>query len=556
MTVSQKITELAELTNVSDSDVVAVVDDPSGAAVTRKAQKKNIRGVPQTSAESTAGVTPTNFQYEPGTVLRYGTAGDTALQVAIDAVGVSGKVTVSPGNYEQVDITDSDRTFIIERGAVFTIADSTIVAMDTSAAACLKVSGNRINFEGKLYIDGNKANQNTSGFGAGERSASLWVEGDDVTFGDIDIADAFWVGLLMEGGTTSGTETLRTNAGKIKIKDPEQVSALLWSCAQFDIESITVEATSAVDHRVRTGRASSGTAQCTDGHIGSIITPTNFIIMEKLTDGVKIDHIRAMGWKTEENADIQIGTMDLRDMDSSAGISFFINAAARINIGSVQIRDHAGLATIAGEIGGIGAKDIYIGSYRCVGALGTADGLQIRSGVRVHIGTLTCRNNGGKGLFVDEDASYTQSDIYIGSIFCDGNTGTDVEWQGGIENSGWGYVARKAGSTYGGIAGVARSYPHGVTAQCQIDPAGGTPTFTKDYNIDTVVEDVAGQYTVNFDLSINVPIFSIIADGTPEIEIDAQDGDSCQFTCRNSAGTATRPTAIFFTATQADQDGL
>jgi hypothetical protein len=53
---------------------------------------------PRTSAEQSAGVTPTNYAYEPGDVRRYGAVGDgttddtAAIQNAINAVGVSGEV--------------------------------------------------------------------------------------------------------------------------------------------------------------------------------------------------------------------------------------------------------------------------------------------------------------------------------------------------------------------------------------------------------------------------------------------------------------------------------
>ena len=65
----KKLSQLNELTTVADDDYLYITDTSGGTS--HKAQAKNVRGWPQTSAESSAGVTPTNYQYEPGNVLRY-----------------------------------------------------------------------------------------------------------------------------------------------------------------------------------------------------------------------------------------------------------------------------------------------------------------------------------------------------------------------------------------------------------------------------------------------------------------------------------------------------
>ena len=92
---NQKLTTLTELTTVADDDLVYVVDisdtTDSASGSSRKMQAKNVRGWPITTAETSAGVTPTNYQYEPGNVLRYGAVGDgstddtTAIQNALDS---------------------------------------------------------------------------------------------------------------------------------------------------------------------------------------------------------------------------------------------------------------------------------------------------------------------------------------------------------------------------------------------------------------------------------------------------------------------------------------
>lgn len=84
---NQKITELAVLSDAADADVLAIVDDTAGVPVTKKitAAGLNIYFI-RTAAEIAAGVTPTNFLFEPGDVRRYGSGLNAAhLQTAVDA---------------------------------------------------------------------------------------------------------------------------------------------------------------------------------------------------------------------------------------------------------------------------------------------------------------------------------------------------------------------------------------------------------------------------------------------------------------------------------------
>lgn len=112
MSVDKKITQFTELTTPADDDLLVLVDvsdtTHSTGGTTKKAEVSNVRGWPQTSAESSAGVTPTNLQYEPGNVLRYGTnttPGTTdmqaAIQAAIDQAGETGgaDVYIPAGRY-------------------------------------------------------------------------------------------------------------------------------------------------------------------------------------------------------------------------------------------------------------------------------------------------------------------------------------------------------------------------------------------------------------------------------------------------------------------------
>ena len=107
---------------------------------------------PQTSAESTAGVTPTNYQYEPGNVLRYGTntiPGTTDMTTALTNALLSyNSIYVPEGNYlitaaitlldDQVITGSGWRTTTIS----MTGASTRINMADQSEVRDLKLSGN------------------------------------------------------------------------------------------------------------------------------------------------------------------------------------------------------------------------------------------------------------------------------------------------------------------------------------------------------------------------------------------------------------------------------
>ena len=71
----KKLSQLTELTSVAPDDLVYVAD--TSASASRRVQASNLGGVwAQTTEESSAGVTPSDYRYPPGDVRRYGVTGD------------------------------------------------------------------------------------------------------------------------------------------------------------------------------------------------------------------------------------------------------------------------------------------------------------------------------------------------------------------------------------------------------------------------------------------------------------------------------------------------
>lgn len=134
MTADRKVTELTELTTVADDDWLYVVDksntadDAAGSSF--KAQAKNVRGYPITAAETSAGVTPVNYQYAPFDLRRYGVVGDgitddtAAIQRALDTAGQSGGTVIGQAEHNYLfsaNLVTYDGVTLDGQGCTFTI---------------------------------------------------------------------------------------------------------------------------------------------------------------------------------------------------------------------------------------------------------------------------------------------------------------------------------------------------------------------------------------------------------------------------------------------------
>ena len=128
MSQDKTLNELTELSTVASGDLVYVVDvsdtSDSSAGSSRKVQVGNLRMWEQTAAETSAGVTPTNLQYEPGNVLRYGTnttPGTTDMSTAIR---------------DAIDVVDA-----AGGGVVFIPTGTYLVSQDSTNAWCINLGG-------------------------------------------------------------------------------------------------------------------------------------------------------------------------------------------------------------------------------------------------------------------------------------------------------------------------------------------------------------------------------------------------------------------------------
>ena len=86
-----KVTAFTAVTPAA-ADIIPIVDDVAGTAVLRKVLVSDVnRNFIRTAAEVSAGVTPTDFTYEPGNVKRYGAVGDGTTD---DTVAIQTALTI------------------------------------------------------------------------------------------------------------------------------------------------------------------------------------------------------------------------------------------------------------------------------------------------------------------------------------------------------------------------------------------------------------------------------------------------------------------------------
>ena len=154
-----KITELTELTSVTTADVFAVVDDPSGTPVTKKATLANIiKALPveigvACSDESTAittGTAKVTFRMPHAMTL-------TALRASLTTASSSGVVTV--------DINEAG-TSVLSTKLTIDANEKT----STTAATAAVISDSALADDAEITID-------VDGAGTGATGLKVWLIG-------------------------------------------------------------------------------------------------------------------------------------------------------------------------------------------------------------------------------------------------------------------------------------------------------------------------------------------------------------------------------------------
>ena len=193
-----KLTQLATLTSLSDDDLILLADNVATTPVNKSARLSDLRAYTgtyyaTTAAETAAGVTPTNLQYEEGHVARYGAIGDgttddtDAIQDAIDAVEAAngGHVIFPIGDYicSSTLTIDSPGVVLVGQGHIDTNG-ATRLTFSNPTGPAIRIKKQYCGLR-DLAISANSSRRTASiidkdnYFSRDDQNYGVWFEADD-----------------------------------------------------------------------------------------------------------------------------------------------------------------------------------------------------------------------------------------------------------------------------------------------------------------------------------------------------------------------------------------
>lgn len=191
---------------------------------------------PRTTAETTAGVTPTFYIYPPGDIRRYGAIADAAVNgttgtdnsAAINtALSVTGQAAYAtsgnfgfknmliPGGATLVGAGIHETNFISLTGAIGTMAT------DTGSAAKVNISGVAFYCNNCAYTAGFKLGYNTTAYGTEGYLDQIWVRDLPTGFPGIDINGNVGEGGFLIVQNTGGIRIIGTANMFDKLENPQ-----------------------------------------------------------------------------------------------------------------------------------------------------------------------------------------------------------------------------------------------------------------------------------------------------------------------------------------------
>jgi hypothetical protein len=375
-----------------------------------------------------------NFSsYGPGHTYLYGAGIDTdptENTVALEAALLDNdEVFVGAGTYDPLTISASDKRLVMLPGVVIKLADGTVDAVDVTGPAVLAISGANVLIEGDFEINGNSANNDSSGFPTSVLTGALNISGDNCRInGTVTIRDAYWRGFTVENGNNSGDEVAGLYIKRLEVIEPVYYATLIWGVQDWGIDEIYVDrgTTPGWDARIRVGSQAASTVRALRGKIGSVKTNGVFVT-EPNTHFLDVDSVQCGGGKLQESWRVNVGKWEANGQlltDDQGGQSFAMIICDDCHIGTVSVygHDQGAQATAFTQmntncsVDHLSVDETLTAYSDCI--VGENVSLVIQSMV------LLGAANGGNGFHYDHDAD--SDDNYIGALISTGHTTTDV----------------------------------------------------------------------------------------------------------------------------------
>lgn len=367
--------------------------------------------------------------YPVGYTENYGGGGTSAENAAAAEAALAANTVVSlgAGTYDNFTIDESNRTVIFRPGVTIKLPDDTLDAADTSGPAVLGITGDDVTLIGDFTVDGNRANNDSSGFAGDARQGSLRISGDRCRIeGEIFVTGAYYQGLSVNADTVSPAEISGLYIKKLRVFDPAHYAALIWSVEDWQIDEIEVDigTNSAAGARVRVGTQASSTSKAQRGKIVSVRTNGAFIC-EPNCDYLHVDSVQCAAGKLQEPKHVQIGMWSadgsLVPSDAEGGPSFGMVQAEDCHVGTVVVDGHyqTGTNPVAFTNGNVGCS---VGAIRVSGTTSEVSDCIIVENVNLTIGMLQLEGtaSGGDGLEFEYDAD--TNNVHIGVVHSTGHS--------------------------------------------------------------------------------------------------------------------------------------
>lgn len=344
---------------------------------------------------------------------------------------------VNPGIYDPIEISQSNKTLVMQPGVTFRLPDGTVSSGDVDGPKVVEISGDNVRIIGDFAVDGNKAANDASSFPLGVFHGSLHVTGHFVRLeGEVSVNDAYWKGFYLGDSNVAGNESLGFYAKKIRVANPYQHSGQIWSAIGWRIDEFEMSAPSwdmGRDHRLRTGTSNGSTSIC-QGSIG-VVRGNKYcsLVMEAKSTGITIPTVSvAGGGKIEDAVDCRIGLWDAYDCSAPIERSgFAMLNCVNCHVSTVNITDFDYLPGIdALAVAFVRPKACSVGSITSVGNKTNGDTsyeLRIRGSDGLRLGQVILTSPVGScNGFIYDHGYPPHRDIVVESLVSRGHSGWDV----------------------------------------------------------------------------------------------------------------------------------
>ena len=350
-----QISALTAATSVNPGDDLVIVQ----SGTTKKVDAYLLPVYAQTSAESAAGVTPTNYQYKPGDVRRYGAVGNGSTD---DTTAITNALAANARVYLPLpSVSFLVSTLSIPSNKVFATESVAVKIQQASGqpstTPVIKVSGSNVTI-GDLTIQGNistDSNEFHHAISVDSSNASASVS--NVHIGHVKAinirGDGVYIGQTVSSGTTKNVTVKSVDGNNVY----RNVVSIVGGS---DIQIGQVTGAAVGYHHVDIEPDGATTGSCRNIHVGQVRGRHVGIVVNNPSGSTVINENVTFD---EVDLDPSYATQSTPSYTPGASIikrGLWVRSVRSARIGSLRCSNFDG-AAIWSVSGGVGIESLYIG---------------------------------------------------------------------------------------------------------------------------------------------------------------------------------------------------